>query len=884
MPDKSINTTCPYCGVGCGVRVTLDEQGGISVSGDPEHPSNYGRLCSKGAALGDTLSMDDRLLYPEVLGTTTAWDDALNFVSDQLQSIINEHGADSVAFYVSGQLLTEDYYVANKLMKGYIGSANIDTNSRLCMSSVVAAQKRAFGTDTVPGCYEDLERAKLIVITGSNTAWCHPVLYQRIVKAKKDNPDLMIVVIDPRRTSTADIADIFLPLKPTTDAILFNGLLHYLADNGEQNSLFTSHCTEGLDDALNAAASADIASVAAHCELDASDVEAFYRLFARTERVVSVFSQGINQTSSGTDKVNSIINCHLLTGRIGRPGMGPFSLTGQPNAMGGREVGGLANQLAAHMDIANPEHRATVQTFWQSPHIPDQDGLKAVELFKAIKAGQVKAVWIMATNPAVSMPDNQQVREALSECELVIVSDCVRNTDTSQYAHVLLPAQTWGEKDGTVTSSERRISRQRSLLPFPGESKPDWWIIAEVAKRMGHAEAFDYSEAADIFIEFARLSGYNNNGQRDFDISAYADLSYEQYDNLQPTQWPITSAQPQGTARLFADGRFFKPGGKAQFVTITPRPAAVPTDDQYPLVLNSGRVRDHWHTLTRTGHSSRLSAHISEPFVEVHPQDATQFGLTASALARVSSRWGEVIVRVNVSDHQRPGSVFIPMHWNDQFTSRACVDSLINDATDPYSGQPEFKHTPVSIEVYEPEWYGFILSRRRLALKNVTYWASSKGNDYWKYEIAGSELPQDWASCARSLLCSAEQDVGWVEYFDNAFKRYRAARIVNGRLESCLFIGPDINLPARDYLADIFVKEELSDKDRASLLTGKPPGDVEDRGKIVCACFNVGLNEITKAIKEQQLVTAEAIGKVLKAGTNCGSCVPELKAILKGSS
>jgi assimilatory nitrate reductase catalytic subunit len=419
------------------------------------------------------------------------------------------------------------------------------------------------------------------------------------------------------------------------------------------------------------------------------------------------------------------------------------------------------------------------------------------------------------------------------------------------------------------------------MLPEPGEARPDWWIVSEVAKRMGYVDAFAYSEAADVFTEFARLSGYQNNGQRDFDISAYADLSYEQYDNLQPTQWPITATQPNGQARMYTDGRFFSPSGKAQFIAVSPRPAAVPTDDEYPLILNSGRIRDHWHTLTRTGRSARLSAHISEPYVEVHPQDAGQYGLTDKALARVTSRWGDVIVRVTVSDHQRPGSVFIPMHWNDQFASRACVDSLINDATDPVSGQPEFKHTPVRVESYEPEWHGFVMSRRRLALANATYWVSAKGNCCWKYEIAGSELPQDWASCARSLLCSADQDVGWVEYFDNAHKRYRAARIVNDRLESCLFIGPDINLPPRDYLADIFVKEELSDKDRTSVLTGKPPADVEDRGKVVCACFNVGLKQITRAIEEQHLETAEAIGEALKAGTNCGSCVPELKEILK---
>jgi len=879
--EKTIKTTCPYCGVGCGVIVDLDEQGVIKVKGDSDHPANYGRLCSKGTALADTLGMQGRLLYPELNGESCSWEDALNFVSHRLQSVIEQYGSDSVAFYVSGQLLTEDYYVANKLMKGFIGSANIDTNSRLCMSSVVAAQKRAFGADTVPGCYDDLERAKLIVLEGSNTAWCHPVIYQRIVKAKKDNPDLMVILIDPRQTATAGIADIFLPIKPGTDSILFNGLLVYLQDQGESNNQFISNCTEGLDMALAEAreSSPSIASVASQCELNEADITNFYRLFARTERVVTVFSQGINQHSSGTDKVNSIINCHLLTGRIGRPGMGPFSLTGQPNAMGGREVGGLANQLAAHMNLENEAHRDIVQTFWQSPKIADQAGLKAVDLFDAMYEGKIKAVWIMGTNPAVSMPDSNKVREALKRCELVIVSDCVRDTDTTLYANVLLPAQTWGEKDGTVTNSERCISRQRSLLPIPGEAKADWWVVTEIAKRMGYENAFSYSEAADIFFEYAALSGYRNNGSRDFDISAWADIGYQSYDDLQPTQWPLKS-QTSGTDRMFSDGRFFTESGKAQFIAVTPRPPAIEISQKYPLVLNSGRIRDQWHTMTRTGRSARLSGHINEPYLEIHPADATEYQLTGNALALVKSEWGEIIVRVTVSDQQRRGSVFVPMHWNQQFASQAGVDLLINPAVDPISGQPEFKYTPVSILPYIPQWYGFILCRRKLTISNARYWACSKGRGYWKYEIAGSELPGDWAQCARSLLCSNDTDVGWIEYFDSAQKRYRAARLLNDTLESCVFIGPDINLPERDYLIDLFGKENLTDKDRTSLLTGKSPADVEDRGPVVCSCFNIGLNQITKAIKAGSLTTVEEIGQQLKAGTNCGSCIPELKKLL----
>ncbi len=880
-PSHEINTTCPYCGVGCGVLASVDEQMNVSVRGDPEHPANFGRLCSKGVALGETVGPDNRLLYPKIEGDTTDWARALDYVASEFGRIIEKHGPDAVAFYVSGQLLTEDYYVANKLMKGFIGSANIDTNSRLCMSSAVAGYKRAFGADSVPCSYEDLERAKLIVLTGSNTAWCHPVLFQRIRKAKQDNPDMQVVVIDPRATPTCDIADQHLALKPGTDTDLFNGLLCYLQAQGETHELFTHNCTTGMAEALDAAQAhcSDLAQVAARCGLEEQHVQNFYRLFARTERVVTVFSQGVNQFSFGTDKVNSIINCHLLTGRIGRPGMGPFSFTGQPNAMGGREVGGLANQLAAHMEIANAEHRDRVQRFWQSPHIPENEGLKAVDLFRAIESGQVKAVWIMATNPAVSLPDSHRVRSALEACECVVVSDCVEHTDTNQYAHVLLPAQSWGEKEGTVTNSERRISRQRIFLPTQGDARPDWWMVAEVARRLGFEAHFNYHSSADIWREHAALSGFENNGQRDFNISGLARISDADYSQLAPIQWPVTECG-QGTTRLFADGRFFTSDHKARFVAIGERQPANPVSRDYPLVLNSGRVRDHWHTMTRTGKSPRLSGHIVEPYAELHPQDAARAGILEQALVRVTSAWGELIVRARVSEAQRPGSVFIPIHWSQQFSSVASVDCLVNPDTDPISGQPEFKHTPVAISAYTPAWYGFILSRRRLALKNASYWACSKGEGLWRYEIAGEQAPKDWAGCARQLLCSNVKQVDWLEYFDSAANRYRAARLVDSALESCLFIGPEFNLPSRDWLSQLFEQDSLDDTARTSLLTGKPGLGQKDAGRIVCACYSVGVNTLKDAIQAGNLTSAEQIGEALKAGTNCGSCVPELKALL----
>ncbi|MCO6411821.1 MAG: molybdopterin-dependent oxidoreductase [Thiogranum sp.] len=883
MAVDEVKTTCPYCGVGCGVLAGVDAQMNVSVRGDPGHPANFGRLCSKGAALGETTGPENRLLYPELNGARVDWGRALDHVAGEFTRIVREHGPDAVAFYVSGQLLTEDYYVANKLMKGFIGSGNIDTNSRLCMSSAVAGYKRAFGADTVPCSYEDLERAKLIVLAGSNTAWCHPVLFQRIRKARQDNPDLMVVVIDPRRTATCDIADQHLALRPGTDTTLFNGLLCYLHEQQEDNSLFVSHCTEGLQQALDAAraTAGDVSAVAARCGVAADEVLRFYRLFARTERVVTVFSQGINQSAHGTDKVNSILNCHLLTGRIGRPGMGPFSFTGQPNAMGGREVGGLANQLAAHMEIANPAHRDRVQRFWQSPVIAQREGLKAVELFQAMETGRIKAVWIMATNPAVSLPDSRRVRAALRQCPLVVVSDCVRHTDTTHYADVLLPALGWGEKDGTVTNSERRISRQRAFLAPRGEARPDWWIVSEVARRMGFEAAFPYRSSADVWREHAALSGFENAGERDFDISGLAGIDDAAYAELAPLQWPVTAQQPGGTQRMFADGRFYTPSGKARFIAVGARLPAHAVTPEFPLVLNSGRLRDHWHTMTRTGTSPRLSGHSIEPCAEIHPDDAARFDVSDRALVRLTSRWGEVVVRASISEQQQRGSVFVPIHWSRQFSSLASVDCLVSPATDPVSGQPEFKHTPVRIQPCAAAWYGFILSRRRLALKNAGYWSCARGRGLWRYEIAGAEVPGDWARSARELLCGSDPNVNWLEYFDGAANRYRGARLVDGALESCIFIGPDAKLPSRDWLATLFNEGALDDAARKSLLTGAAAAGQEDAGRTVCACFGVGVNTIVNAVRNGDLQSAAEIGAVLKAGTNCGSCVPELEALIQ---
>jgi len=878
---ESVKTTCPYCGVGCGV--ILEREGAeYKLIGDKSHPANFGRLCSKGSALGETIDLNGRLLYPCVNKEKVDWQKAINSVADKFKSAIDQYGPDSVAFYVSGQLLSEDYYLANKLMKGFIGSANIDTNSRLCMSSSVSGYKRALGSDTVPCSYEDLERAKLIVLVGSNTAWCHPVLFQRIVKAKKENTDLMVVVVDPRKTSTGDIADVFLQIKAGSDTTLFNGLLHYLYSNDEVNHQFVKNCTSGLEQALASArlSAPSIESVAHSCDLDIAQLEKFYRLFARTERVVTVYSQGVNQSSSGTDKVNSIINCHLLTGRIGRPGAGPFSFTGQPNAMGGREVGGLANTLAAHMELENAKHRDIVQQFWQSPVIADSEGLKAVELFQAVHSGKIKALWIICTNPLVSMPNKEFIRQALTRCEFVAVSECMAETDTTHYADVLLPATTWGEKDGTVTNSERRISRQRAFMPAPGEAKNDWWIIAEVAKAMGFAKAFEYSGPHQIFTEYAELSGIDNHGSRDFDISAMSGLNQQEYDSLEPLQWPINASFPQGKKRMFEDGRFFTGDNRARFIPVNPLEPKFTTTTEYPLVLNTGRIRDQWHTMTRTNKAPRLNTHIPEPYLDVHALDIAQYGLKHSGLVVVSSRWGSAVLRVRCSEEVKPGNVFASMHWNYQACSAGPINNVVNDATDPISGQPEFKYTPVFLKPYEPVWYGFLFSRREINFSEIAYWVKTKRENCWYYELAGNQEQGDLDQWVRSYLCEQQDDVNWIEYHDNKATRYRGARFIKDSIESCMFISSALDLPNRDWLESLFAKPALTREERSNLLIGEAPKGETSRGKTVCACFSVGENTIKDAIAKFNLRSVEAIGEKLQAGTNCGSCVPELRKLL----
>jgi assimilatory nitrate reductase catalytic subunit len=863
-------TTCPYCGVGCGVLAAADG----AITGDPDHPANRGRLCSKGVALAETLNDAGRLLRPHIGGREAGWDEALDLVAERFAQTIAAHGPDAVAFYVSGQFLTEDYYVANKLMKGFIGSANIDTNSRLCMASSVAGHIRAFGEDIVPGCYDDLEEADLVVLVGSNMAWCHPVLYQRMAAAREAR-GTRIVAIDPRRTATCEIADLHLPLRPGSDVAVFAGLLVHLADCGACDATPVAGLAEARAAARKTAPSLE--AVAALTDLAVSDLARFYDWFAETERTVTLYSQGVNQSSAGTDKVNAIINCHLATGRIGQPGMGPLSLTGQPNAMGGREVGGLANQLAAHMGF---DERAIdrLRRFWNAPRLATRPGLKAVELFDAMLDGSVKALWILGTNPADSMPRAGRVREALTACPFVVVGDCWP-TDTTRLAGVVLPAAGWSEKDGTVTNSERCIARQRAFRAPPGEARPDWWMLSQVARRMGWGQAFAYRGPADIFREHAALSAFENDGDRHFDIGGLAELSDDEYDRLQPVQWPVPQGRvPAGTRRI----THFK----SRLVATRYLPLAQPADSDWPLVLNTGRLRDQWHTMTRTGFVPRLMTHQREPLLDMHPADAERLGLAAGGLARVETRHASTVMPVRLTTAQRVGEIFAPMHWTDVHSSSGPVGRLVGAATDPISGQPELKGTPARVTPVATFWRGLLLRHEGMPLPaGPCYWARAPLAQGETFELAGWEpLPsgQGTETWVFALL-GAPADAELVIYADPGRGAFRYANIVDDRLEACLLLSRRVeDLPAREELVAA-LGEEIPPSARLALLAGCG-GDgvaVGAAGRTVCSCFAVGLRTLRDAIVERRLTSVSAIGRALRAGTNCGSCIPELAAILR---
>ena len=873
----SVSTTCPYCGVGCGVSARAIGDRVLSLTGDASHPANFGRLCSKGSMLGQTVGLEGRLLHPMIGDRPVAWARATAHVARRFREAIARFGPDSVAFYVSGQLLTEDYYAANKLMKGFIGSSNIDTNSRLCMASAVAAHKLAFGADLVPGCYEDLELADLVVFAGHNAAWTHPVLYRRMETQRARGQRQ--VVIDPRRTDTAEGADLHLALAPQTDVRLWNGLLADLDRRGAIDDDFLFASANGWSDVRAALAQGDQspAAVAADCDLALVDLQTFYDLFAQTQNTVTLFSMGVNQSAQGVAKGSAILNAHLATGRIGKPGACPFSITGQPNAMGGREVGGMANMLAAHMDFDDAAIER-VGRFWSAPRMPTGPGLKAVEMFEAVHDGRIKAIWIMATNPVVSLPDASRVREALARCPLVVVSDCMADTDTMAFAHVKLPALAWGEKDGTVTNSERRISRQRPLMPPPGEARADWRIIAEVAAAMGHADAFNWAGPDHVFREHARLTKFENHGARTLDLGALSTLTRMDYDQLSPVQWPV-GPNGQGTARLFTDGRFPTADGRANLVSVRPAGPAGLTSPGFPLSLNTGRVRDHWHTMTRTGLAAELCGHAPEPMIDAHPLDAEAAGLKDGDLTRLITASGEAVAPIRITDSQRCGEVFLPMHWTALYAPAGRANPLVAALVDPRSGQPEFKHTAARIHPYRETWSGFLISREPFAAPRDLdlIWRRTPRADCHLHEFAGrgDDVEREALLRATGLDGAASlsaQDVkaGWL----------RKALIRGDRLQAVICLAPRLGkLPPRAWLGERFADATLSAMTRTVLLSGRSPGAV-DHGPLICACRAVGETTLSAAI-EAGAGDVDALGEATGAGITCGSCRPQLKRLIE---
>ena len=929
--NKETRSTCPYCGVGCGVIIESQGNQITGVRGDPNHPANFGRLCTKGSTLHLTASapvtLQTRLLSPQQRlqrgGPTTAvgWDHALNHASAEFARIINQHGPDAVGFYVSGQLLTEDYYVFNKLAKGLIGTNNIDTNSRLCMSSAVAGYKQTLGADAPPACYDDIAHAQCIFIAGSNTAYAHPILFRRIEDAKRANPSLKIIVCDPRRTDTADFADLHLPIQPGTDVMLFNGMLHIMALEGLLDETYIAAHTNGFDDLKAALRDYNPFVVSDTCRITKEALFQAARLFAGMHQgkggtrapTLSLYCQGLNQSSRGTAKNAALINLHLATGQIGKAGAGPFSLTGQPNAMGGREVGGLANLLSAHRDLRNPAHRAEVAALWGVPSVPEEPGKTAVEMFQAAADGEIKALWIACTNPAQSMPDQATVRRALERAEFVVLQEAFSTTATAPYADLLLPATTWGEKDGTVTNSERRISRVRTAVAAPGAARADWSIAVDFAHRLenhlGRVGLFPYSNAEAIWNEHRESTR-----GRDLDITG---MGYDLLETQGPQQWPLPAGQLEGTARLYTTGVFPTADGKANFANVVYQGVAEPCEPRYPLALNTGRLRDQWHGMSRTGTLGRLFGHVAEPCLEMHQKDMEQRHLSNGDLAYVTSRRGSLIVPVQSSTTLALGQTFMPMHWGQETLSGASstgniltgVNSLTNPAFCPSSKQPEFKHAAVKVLKAELPWSLLGMAwlpddqalqvREKLKALMVEFPFASctpfgRERSGLLFRAAGHNAPSDSVlSNIEALLGLGGTDV--LRYADKKRGQRRAMLQLRapGTGDSAKELRLNAFMLAGDTSAEMWISTLLQDElpsqayGRMLLAPGaKPPVAVQSRGKQICACFNVAEPAITQQLgqctgfENQRL---EQLQDALKCGTNCGSCVPELKRMVRMS-
>ncbi|HHX8561191.1 TPA: nitrate reductase [Vibrio diabolicus] len=859
MSQGCRKTTCPYCGVGCGIEISNNK-----IIGDALHPANSGSLCVKGVALAESLKMPSRLLYPKLREKEVSWQSVTDLIAQEIHQAKAEFGPDSVAMYVSGQLLTEDYYVANKLMKGYVGSANIDTNSRLCMSSAVAAHVRAFGEDVVPVNYDDIDNTELLIICGANTAWTHPVLFRRVQQARENNPNLKLVVIDPRETVTAQQADLHLPIKNDGDVSLFNGLLKFLIEQQCIDSEYINSHTDGFDALAEEASNLryDVTNLTSSIGISEEKLTTFFQWFAQSPTAITLFCQGVNQAENGVDKGNTIINAHLASGKIAKSGCGPFSITGQPNAMGGREVGGLANQLAVHRAF-DAESIKQVRTFWDSPEIATQPGLKAVELFEAVERGEIKVLWIMATNPVVSLPDNQMVKRALEACPFVIVSDITAESDVAKYADVLLPAAGWGEKQGMVTNSERRMSRQRQFQTPPGEAKSDWWAISQVGQALCSLEktqnGFAFTSERAVFREYAAMTGMNADSPLKLNLSEYANLTEQEYEEWVPTQW--------GGERPFADGIYSHPDGKARFVVTSELPQRLERAKGW--WLNTGRQRDQWHTMTRTGHIAHLAASELEPTVYMNTLSATQNRLKAGQLIKLFQPTSNTGIYAKVAIDEGLGfqELFMSMHWAGRYGGESSVNAIINSAKDPISGQPAFKSSYVEVQDAAVKTYGMFIGTQFDSGKFLYSAFQAESNlGIWRFAHDKRPKKQSFCRTEKSRRITIDIAQGWLAVDYDLVGDVRIIR-------SVLVVSSEpIQTDYTNFTGLIGKPMELS-----QLLTITQS---QSSAKLVCSCFRVTDKQIHDAMEKQDCTSLTQLQNKLKCGTNCGSCVSQIKQML----
>ncbi|UAW99548.1 molybdopterin-dependent oxidoreductase [Halopseudomonas nanhaiensis] len=891
-----IASTCCYCGVGCGVLIEHDGERIIDVQGDPKHPANYGRLCSKGATLHKTGDLAARALYPELrLGkgmgrSRVDWDTAMGHAAQVFGDTIAEHGPDSVAFYISGQLLTEDYYAFNKLARALVGTNNIDSNSRLCMSSAVVGYKRSLGADAPPCSYEDIELSDCVLIVGSNMAYAHPVLFRRLEQAKAEHPDKKVIVVDPRRTDTCELADLHLAVQPGTDVALFHGLLHILMWEGWIDRTFIDTHTQGFEELKALVRDYTPSMVSGICGIDQADLQAAARMIGSAPSFLSLWCMGLNQSTAGSAKNSALINLHLATGKIGRAGSGPFSLTGQPNAMGGRETGSLSNLLPGHREAANADHREEVAGYWGVDGLPAKPGLSAIELFAAVRSGKVKALWIACTNPAQSMPDQTLVREALSNCPFVVVQEAFATTETCQFADLLLPAASWGEKHGSVTNSERRISHVRPAIPAPGEARADWAIVCDLARRLekqlrpGLPSLFDFKAPAELFDELKGLTA-----GRDLD---YSGLSHALIDQMGPQQWPFRAVTRHGTARLYGDGIFATPDGFARFISEPYIPAKEQRDARFPLTLNTGRLRDQWHGMSRTGTAAQLFGHVEQAQLSLHPEELRSRRLVPGQLVAVRSRRGELILPVVADEQIRPGQAFIPMHWGDRFLKGMGVNVLTQPAFDPISKQPELKQAGINVTPVALPWELYVLVEGDVQHRFDALRALCEEFAFASFALTGRERPAlvmrvaDKSAPAAELLARMDALLGLQEgpilvYDDPRRAVGKRVKIEDGRITAIRLTG---ETAAREWLHSVWQSGETDAALRRWFLAplSAPPGGVAASDRTLCNCMNVSASRIRAGIEDGQ--DLDGLKQNLGCGTQCGSCVPEIKRMLASAA